>query len=365
MTINSTKEIEEITRAEHYRPAISIMMPFDTKIGLKKELTHSLNTALGKVEKELTANYPHELCKMVMSKLGKLIEGLEYPPLKKSIGLFVSPLFEKVVYLDIAVEQKIIIDESFEIRDLVYSNTQLQKYILLVLNGQESYLYLGDTNHYLAIIPNTTQSVYSYLNELPERVANFADITERKEIVMDKYLHHIDDALVEVLKNYPLPIFVLGPERMIGHFKNITKNSTAIIQLVEGNYNEGSLQELKKRVDPFINTWKKGMQEKMQQQLKEAIDKNILTTGIEQVWNEAKNKNGKLLIVETNYMYPAEFSDNHDTIHAIEEPYNKFSYIKDAVDDTIEMVLKNGGIVAFADPEVLKDYQHIALIKYY
>jgi len=365
MTIHSTKEIDEITRAEHYRPAISIIMPIETKIELKKELLYCLNIAANKVEKELSANYSDELCKMVMGKLRKLIEGLEYNPLKKSIALFVSPVFEKVVYLDITVKQKIIIDESFEIRDLVYSNTQLQKYILLVLNGQESYLYLGDTNQYLEIIPNSSQSVYSYLNELPERVANFADITERKEIVMDKYLHHIDDALVEVLKHYPLHLFVIGTEKMIGHFKNITKNSNAIIQLIEGNYKEATLPELKKILQPFIKAWKKGMQEKLQQQLKKAIDKNVLTTGILQVWKEAKNKNGKLLIVETNYMCPAEFSDNNDTIYAIEAPYNKFSYIKDAVDDTIEMVLINGGIVAFADEESLKDYQHIALIKYY
>ena len=40
-------------------------------------------------------------------------------------------------------------------------------------------------------------------------------------------------------------------------------------------------------------------------------------------------------------------------------------YIKDAVDDVIEKVLKNGGDVEFVDEGLLKDYQHIALIQYY
>ena len=47
------------------------------------------------------------------------------------------------------------------------------------------------------------------------------------------------------------------------------------------------------------------------------------------------------------------------------EPYNKFSYIKDAVDDVIEKVLETGGDVEFVDAAVLNDYQHIALLQYY
>ncbi|MEI8059611.1 MAG: hypothetical protein WCG67_05590 [Ferruginibacter sp.] len=52
-------------------------------------------------------------------------------------------------------------------------------------------------------------------------------------------------------------------------------------------------------------------------------------------------------------------------IYKITEPYNKFSYIKDAVDDVMEKVLENGVDVEFVDDGVLKDYHRIALIKYY
>ena len=64
-------------------------------------------------------------------------------------------------------------------------------------------------------------------------------------------------------------------------------------------------------------------------------------------------------------MYAAQHGSNGDIIYKVTEPYNKFSYIKDAVDDVMEKVLENGGDVEFVDTDVLKDYHHIALVLYY
>ena len=99
--------------------------------------------AADKVEQELLENYPDEMGFLVMHKLRAIIKNLNFNTHKKSIAIYVSPVFEKVLYLDIAVEEKIIIDESFEIRDLVYSKKQLHKYLVLLLSGKESRMYLG------------------------------------------------------------------------------------------------------------------------------------------------------------------------------------------------------------------------------
>jgi hypothetical protein len=83
------------------------------------------------------------------------------------------------------------------------------------------------------------------------------------------------------------------------------------------------------------------------------------------VWREAMHQKGRLLVVEKNYMYAAQHGSKEDIIYKTVEPYNKFSYIKDAVDDVIEKVLENGGDVEFVDESVIKDYHHIALVQYY
>jgi hypothetical protein len=84
-----------------------------------------------------------------------------------------------------------------------------------------------------------------------------------------------------------------------------------------------------------------------------------------EVWREAMNHNGRLLVVEKNYTYAALQGSSEDVIYKAIESYNKFSYIKDAVDDVMEKVLENGGDVEFVDTEVLNGYHHIALIQHF
>ena len=40
-------------------------------------------------------------------------------------------------------------------------------------------------------------------------------------------------------------------------------------------------------------------------------------------------------------------------------------YIKDKVDSIIEKVLESGGVVELVDNDMLKDYNHIATVKFY
>lgn len=365
MNANLSPEIREVMGALHYRPSVSIILPFEPKMNLKTELRYALKMAVKKVEDQLTAEFPGETTTLVLKKLDGLVKNLNFNSFKKSLALFVSPVFEKVLYLDVQVEEKIIIDESFEIRDLVYSKKQVHKYLVLLLSGKESRMYLGNTGELVRIISDRPEHIDAYINEVPERTANFSDTSERKEIVMDKFLRHIDQSLDIVLHAYHLPLFVMGTDRIIGHFKQITKHEKSIIENIRGNYEESSMAELKAVLEPYINDWKKVKEKNLLNQMEEAAGKKKLAVGMTAVWHDASHKKGQLLIVEKNYMFPAQHSASADAIEKLEEPYNRFSYIKDAVDDVIESVLDNGGDVEFVDEGTLKEYDKIVLINYY
>lgn len=358
-------ELREIIEALHYRPAVSIIMPFEPKMIQKDAIAHSLKKAAAKVEEELEKNYPDDIARLVIQKLKTILRNLNFNTHKKSIAIYVSPVFEKVLYLDISVEEKIIIDESFEIRDLVYSKKQLHKYLVLLLSGKECRMFMGNSDSFAKILSNNPETVYAYINEVPEKVANFSDGNKRKEIVLNKFLHHIDNELDIILKAYPLPLFVMGAEKVLGYFKKITLHSNAVIEYIHGNYDEFSEDEIKELVTPYLKDWKKVMTNSILKQLEEANSQKKLAIGIKNVWRQAMNQKGKLLVVEKDFMYAAEHGGSKDQIYKAIEPYNKFSYIKDAVDDIIEKVLENGGDVEFTDKDVLKDYHRIALVQYY
>jgi hypothetical protein len=107
------------------------------------------------------------------------------------------------------------------------------------------------------------------------------------------------------------------------------------------------------------------MEKNLLNQLDDAKSKGKLVNGIKDVWRIAMNGKGQLLLVEKNFLYAAEHGSTDEIIFKAVEPYNKFSYIKDAVDDVIEKILETGGDVEFVEPEMLNEYNHIALIKYY
>jgi hypothetical protein len=68
-----------------------------------------------------------------------------------------------------------------------------------------------------------------------------------------------------------------------------------------------------------------------------------------------------LLVIEKGYMHAAGIGST-GKLHLFNEPYRRFSYVKDAVDDAIEKVLENGGDVEFVDKGLLGDFQRIALV---
>lgn len=365
MNTNVAPEIREVMEALHYRPSVSVILPFKTKINLETELKYAFKIASDKVEQELTDSYPAEMAALVMKKLTEIIRNITVDKSKKGIAIYVSPVFEKVLFLDVAVEEKIIIDESFEIRDLVYSKKQLHKYLVLLLSGKESRTYLGNGGDFVRVISGLPEAIEAFENDLPERDSNFSDVSDRKETMLYKFLHHIDGSLDAVLDEYHLPVFAMGAEKLLGQFKQITKHQKAVAAYIHGNYEESSITQLKELLQPFVGEWKKVKQNELMHKIDEAAGKKKLAVGMKEVWRDAMQNKGQLLIVEKNFMYAAQRGGIEDVLYDVTGSTNQFSFIKDAVDDVLEKVLANGGDVEFVDEGGLEKYKHIVLINFY
>lgn len=83
-----------------YLPAVSIVMPFQPVITSKSKLEYKLKLILGKIEQELLTLYSVEKAVPLIIKLKNFIRTLNYNTPTKSIVIFVSPVVEKVYYLE-------------------------------------------------------------------------------------------------------------------------------------------------------------------------------------------------------------------------------------------------------------------------
>jgi len=347
--------IADILTTADYRPAVSIILPFNPKMSRKSEIAHSLKCALDQVTKTLWAEYPQEIATLVTNKLKTVIERLNYSTHKKSIAVYVSPVFEKVFYLDMEMETMVNVGDAFDIKELLESRKLLQNYLVLVLGGKGCRIMLGGNGSLQKIASDAPSAVYAYVNEIPEKVSNFSDAGVRKDHVMEKFLHHMDVSVGIVLNAYKLPLFVLGTERLAGHFKKITKHAASVICYIHGNYENASFENILAALTPHITDWEQVRTIEILHQLEDAFDHNKISCGVNQVWQEALQHKGRLLVLEKDYPY--------ETTNA--NAFNKFSPVKDKVGDAIEKVLENGGDITFVENGALENYDHIAMIQYY
>jgi len=361
----SYEERHDIIDVVKYLPCVSVIIPFDPKMGQKSAIESRLRSAMNKVKKELQENYPDEKALPVFQKLSSLIQNLNYGTHKKSIAVFVSPLVEKVFYLDMPVKEKIALDESFEIRDVVYTKKEMSKFLVLVLSNKFSNIFLGDSAEFKRIVCNTPDHVVAFKNDIAESAVNFSDVLYKEESLLDKFLLHTDNALGIILKSYPLPLFVMATDQLITHFKKITHNNDCILDYVLGNFEEANETEIRRVIFPYVADWAEVKQHRLLRELITALESKRLATGIEEVTSAASLHKGRLLVVEKSYTGPV----HHGLANNIYGPgygsnINPF-YIKNVVDEVIDKVLENGGDVEFVDDDVLKNYGHIALIQFF
>ena len=80
--------------------------------------------------------------------------------------------------------------------------------------------------------------------------------------------------------------------------------------------------------------------------------------------NDRKNisSHGRILLVEEDYTYPSESINNEELIFKATQPYSRYSYIKDAVDEVIEKILDKDGDVEFVNKRMVEKHGNIALL---
>lgn len=358
-------EVKEVIQIAHYRPAVSIVVPFSPKIALRTELKKDIKYAIDQAARQLRSQYPDTLSETVIEKLNTLSEELIIPSDKYGLVIYASPVFSKVYFLDVLPPSRIVIDESFEIRDLLFSKKQMRRYLVFLLSSEKCRLLLHDGHHLLPVRMDSHASVDAYINDDTERVSNFSDPVAYKTKQVEKFIRQMDKELTQQIKDNQYPFFLMGSRTILGMFMSLTHNRNNLKGMIEGNFEKSSLPEIESALKMPVQKWKREDESSLLKQIEEAAGLHKLAVGIEEVWKEAYEKKGKLLIVEQDYRAAGEHISGGKIVYKPTGSQNDFKISTDVVDDAMEMVIKNGGDVVFVDDGVLQQYGHIALVKYF
>lgn len=348
-------------------PAISIILPTHIKDSDGRLELEYLERIISKIEERIKVQYSHTKTKMMLDKLNEVIRRIDFSKLTDGLALYVSPRVEKIIHLPFPVlTEKVIVDESFEVRDLIQMLKGCRNTLLVVVSHNNVKTFSGfECNQSLLGIfdvPDQRKEPYA-LHTFSGWNYLESHSWEEKNVV--NYIHFIDTIIEKELHIAKLDIIILGDVKLLSFFRKHTRNTEKIIGYIEGNYEHSNISDLKKIIQPVIEKENKKEEEYALRLFSEAISKDNYSVGISQVWRAATEGRGRLLIVEKDYRQQARLGDDSFTIYIDEKDDNPWNLIADAVDDIMQKVLKNKGDIVFVKNGLLKGYDKIVLINRY
>ena len=360
--LTSTPKRETIATVQ-FLPAVSIIVPFAPVITPKKTLDCSLKNIMGRVEAILTAGYTVEKAIPVIIKLRNLITSLNYSTHRKSIVIFVSPIIDRVYYLEAEMEEKIVIDPAFKFSDLVFCKKEKQEYLILLLSDNYCKMYLGDGTRLKLIKSNTLADSHFNENTGTNKEVYFSNTTKENVCIRNKFLLQMDKGLSIILKSYPLPVFVIGDEKIFRDFKAITVNDESLVEFIHGNCGETSESEMEGFIRYILTFWKRLKQRHLLNQIEKAMTQHKLRAGIMEIFSASIQSKGKLLVVEKQMLKNLHASKANNILFKTGSVINEVFFIRDEADAIIKNVLENGTNIELIDDGQLEKYGNVALIE--
>jgi hypothetical protein len=351
-------------QGHHEYPSISVLAPTHRTAPANKRDRIVVKNLVAKGLKRLYDEFKKRDVAALVEKLNKLVDQVDWEHSLEGLALFAGRDVATAVPLPFKVKARVAIDADFATRDLVFALNRSPRYRVLVLTEKPARLFEATTN----LLTEHTTKPFPMIHKGPggaSRLPGGQGIN--RSAVRDEshrqFFRQVDEALGSIQKEDHLPLVVVGIDRYLAFYQEITKDSEAIVGLVAGSHDKPSPSALGKVVWPVFKAGSTLKRTRALVRLSEAVSVNRHASGIDQVWRAAFDKRCQTLLVETDFEYPADLAPEGDRLL----PYSGTgaAALDDAVDELIERVLADGGEVFFYEPGVLDLHQQIAAVLRY
>ncbi|MBX3035467.1 MAG: hypothetical protein KF758_01025 [Anaerolineales bacterium] len=301
----------------------------------------------------------------LVNQLEKLVEVIDYRYMLDGLALFINRDFARAVQLPFTLRERVSIDENFLTRDLVFAMNRTPRYWVLALSEKPTRLFEATRDDLIEI----QEGGFSITHEGPGGEQPLpGGFGVQKSAYRDEYhrkfFRQIDNALKPFLASDSLPLAVVGVDRFLSFYNEVTDFKNSIWATVQGSHDKTSPHDLGKLVWSAMKDSFAKQREQVLLDLDKAVGERKLASSIGEVWRLANEGRGQLLLVEEDFHYPARVDETGTTITPADDT-SAPDVIDDAVDEIIESVLDKQGQVVFVENGQLDKHQRIALILRY
>ena len=332
--------------------------------------------AIRRAKEYLSNSYSEKEISPLLSSLDELYSSIDFNHNAMGIGLFVSAEVRQLVNFLFPVKEKIVISDSFHLRDILYQDNYTIPYFALHLSENEVKLYQGSLTSLLEIkdniFPMKNEDQYEYSH--PTRGSSYFGNSFTKEFEKDKsilqemryesFLSHVDRELNRYLVN-AVPLVIIGATKDLSYFKIKSHHANHIAGHVHGNYSYDSVNELGRLTWKTVKDFLDHAKEKTIRELQEKIGQGHGVAGIDAVWKAAYEGRGLRLLVEKDFSLPGFFTSGDDYHLHLHPPQQPHHIVTDVINKLVDLVLDKKGDVIVVENGLLDDYQKIGLITRY
>ena len=353
------QDVLELQRHRSH-PSVSILLPTHRTSPDNKRDPILLKNLVGEATDRLIDLLGKRDAAPLLRRLEEQLAALDLRHTLDGLAIFVSAEHAGAYLLPVPLEPRVLIDDTFATRDLVFAMNRSPRYWVLALSEKPTRLFEGSRRTLVEVRTGgfpLTHTGPGGATALPKLI----DKSKYEDEHHQQFFRKVDQALAPFTKADPLPVCVVGVERWLSHYQSVTTQK-GIVATVTGNHDQTPPHELGKLVWPAVADALSAKRERALEALDAAVGAQRFASGLGEVWHRAREGRGELLVVEENYHQAARKDPATGQLHLLDEaPQATENLLADAVDDVIEAVLAKQGEVVFVDDGSLSDHQRIAL----
>ncbi|HMM41116.1 MAG TPA: hypothetical protein PKA95_04375 [Thermomicrobiales bacterium] len=357
-------DLQQLKAIQGY-PCITITLPShraspenqQDPIRVKNLVTEATNRLLGEMSRREA--------EPLLTRLDDLVNDIDYPHLLDGLALFVSADVARWHTVPHTLPERVVVDETFLIRDIVRAMNRLRRYWVLVLSEKPTRLFAASRDS----LEEMTDREFPMVHTGPGGEAPLpGGFGIRRSAHRDERHRQFFRAVDEAFKTYvaedPLPLIVVGVERHLSFFGEVSTITNDIIATITGNHDSATPHELGQLVWPVAREQFVTRRLEVLDRLETAVGAQRSSSTLGEVWRAARVGRGDTLVVEDSYHQPARINEMGLLDLDVDDPTAP-DVLDDAVDEVITMVLQKDGDVVFVEDGELEQHGRIALILRY
>ena len=308
-------------RKERGNICISVIVPTHRISPERRADRLEVERALDKAKQLLRYKYAERQIEPLLLSMDELLASIDFMHNIEGIGLYISSNSKLAVQFPFPVKEKIMVDDNFEIRDLLHKISYAKPYYVLMLTEKDERLFEARWKELTEVKDNNWPIEYKddYVYEKPVRSSSYAghahvknfekDTSELEAIRFKNFFHQVDKLLDTYLVD-DIPLILLGSEKILSWFKEVSRHERNIINSIPGNYAHLNSTLLAEVVWPAMLSYLGDGQEQLIDEFEQKIGGHLGMSSIQEIWEAAGEGRALKLLVEKDFRCPGFIIEN-------------------------------------------------------